>query len=80
MTIRAQPTSDSISELAMRAVGADDALGAALQSAIDAMQRLAAIRAAHEKGAVTTDGGRVVHASINGREMQRLLYGELANG
>lgn len=59
------------------AAGKPLAVEQAVVEAIDALQRLAAIRAAHDKGAVTTDGGRVVHASINGREMQRLLYGEL---
>jgi hypothetical protein len=38
--------------------------------------RLAAIRATHEQGAVTTIKGRVIHASIHGREMDRLLNGE----
>lgn len=66
--------SEALRELAS---GKPLAFEQAVVDALDAMQRLAAIRAAHEKGAVTTDGGRVVHASINGREMQRLLYGEL---
>ena len=50
---------------------------AAIDRAVDALRRLAAIRARHEQGAVTTDGGRVIYASIHGREMHRLLYGEL---
>lgn len=49
----------------------------AITSAIDALKRLAAIRERHEAGAVTTDGGKVVYASIHGSELHRLLYGEV---
>lgn len=49
----------------------------AIAQGIDALKRLAAIRARHEAGAVTTDGGKVVYASIHGREMHELLYGEV---
>jgi len=39
--------------------------------------RMAMIKARHEEGSVTTDGGRVIHASIHGKELNRLLYGEI---
>ena len=38
--------------------------------------RLAMIKARHEEGAVTTDRGSVIYASIHGQELHRLLYGE----
>lgn len=43
----------------------------------EAAARLDAIRALHEQGAVTTDRGRVIYASIHGHVMHELLYGEL---
>lgn len=56
----------------------DLGLGMALREAQTALKRLAAIRAAHEAGAVTTDGGRVIHASIHGHRLDQLLYGDIS--
>jgi hypothetical protein len=53
------------------------ALVIALREAADALQRLAAIKAAHDSGAVQTVGGRVVYADIRGSELHGLLYGGL---
>jgi len=39
--------------------------------------RLAEIKARHNQGAVTTDGGRVIYASIHGKELHSLLYGDV---
>ena len=53
--------------------------GGAILPAYDAMLDfpIKHVLVRHEQGAVTTDGGRVIYASIHGREMHRLLYGEL---
>jgi hypothetical protein len=49
----------------------------ALREAQTALVRLSAIKAAHQCGVHTTDGGRIVYPSIHGHVLQDLLYGDL---
>lgn len=70
-------TSDAIQTLCYLDVNEHGPRQDALELGIDAIKRLEAIRRRHQKGAVTTDAGTVVYASIHGRELHELLYGEV---
>lgn len=70
-------TSDAIQTLCYLDANEHGPRQNALELGIDAIRRLEAIRKRHRQGAVTTDGGKVVYASIHGREMHELLFGEV---
>lgn len=67
---------EALDVLAFHCIGrGDDDVSRAIGFAIDAIERLEAIRAAHRQRAVTTDGGRVIYPSIHGHQLHALLHG-----